>query len=114
MHAYEDRPGFYAENLLLYTPQAQAEGLLPIPIGKDHQFPPIAIKVGATLNIKIEANLVQDVAELAAHVLTSKGKHGFSDRHRGQLMTMTGELSSLETFDSQSHQLYRTHVSHRR
>ncbi|KAF3390034.1 hypothetical protein DPV78_011533 [Talaromyces pinophilus] len=71
------RPGFYAENLLLYTPQAQAEGLLPIPIGKDHQFPPIALK---------------DVAELASHVLTSKGKHGFSDRHRGQLMTMTGPM----------------------
>jgi hypothetical protein len=39
--------------------------------------------------------MVQDVAELASHVLTSKGKHGFSDRHRGQLMTMTGELSLL-------------------
>lgn len=51
MHAYEQRPGFYAENLLLYTPQAQAEGLLPIPIGKDHQFPPIALKVGLTVNI---------------------------------------------------------------
>ncbi|KUL89490.1 hypothetical protein ZTR_04381 [Talaromyces verruculosus] len=71
------RPGFYAENLLLYTTQTQAEGLLPIPIGKDHQFPPIALN---------------DVAELAAHVLTSKGKHGFSDRHRGQLMTMTGPM----------------------
>ncbi|KAL3708602.1 hypothetical protein TMatcc_006586 [Talaromyces marneffei ATCC 18224] len=71
------RPGFYAENLLLYTPEAQAEGLLPIPIGKDHQFPPIALK---------------DVAELAAHVLTGKGKHGFSDQHRGQLMTMTGPM----------------------
>ncbi|EED21027.1 conserved hypothetical protein [Talaromyces stipitatus ATCC 10500] len=71
------RPGFYAENLLLYTPQAQQEGLLPIPIGKDHKFPPIALK---------------DVADLAAHVLTGKGKHGFSDQHRGQLMTMTGPM----------------------
>jgi hypothetical protein len=41
--------------------------------------------------------MIQDVAELAAHVLTGKGKHGFSDRHRGQLMTMTGESSSLES-----------------
>jgi hypothetical protein len=46
--------------------------------------------------------VIQDVAELAAHVLTSKGKHGFSDRHRGQLMTMTGDSLSLEAFDSQS------------
>lgn len=39
--------------------------------------------------------MVQDVAELAAHVLTGKGKHGFSDQHRGQLMTMTGGFPSL-------------------
>ncbi|GAM42468.1 hypothetical protein TCE0_044f16480 [Talaromyces pinophilus] len=42
--------------------------------------------------IRLKANMVQDVAELASHVLTSKGKHGFSDRHRGQLMTMTGPM----------------------
>jgi hypothetical protein len=27
---------------------------------------------------------------VAAHVLTGKGKHGFDDRHRGQLMVLTG------------------------
>lgn len=27
---------------------------------------------------------------LAAHVLSGKGKHGFDDKHRGQLMTLTG------------------------
>jgi len=29
---------------------------------------------------------------VAAHVLTGKGKHGFSDKHRGQLMVLTGPL----------------------
>lgn len=29
---------------------------------------------------------------MAAHVLTGKGKHGFSDKHRGQLMVLTGPL----------------------
>lgn len=69
------RAGFYAENLLLYAPQAQEEGLLPIPIGYNHKFPPVALG---------------DVAQLVAHVLTSKGKHGFSDQVRGQLIVLTG------------------------
>ncbi|KAJ9268907.1 hypothetical protein DTO212C5_5108 [Paecilomyces variotii] len=71
------RAGFYAENLLLYAPQAQKEGKLPIPIGKNHKFAPVALG---------------DVALLAAHVLCGKGKHGFSDKHRGQLMIMTGPM----------------------
>ncbi|KAH8703104.1 hypothetical protein BGW36DRAFT_288911 [Talaromyces proteolyticus] len=71
------RPGFYAENLLLYAPQAQEEGLIPIPIGPKNKFPPVALA---------------DVAQLAAHILTGKGKHGFSDKHRGQLMTLTGPM----------------------
>lgn len=29
---------------------------------------------------------------MAANVLTGKGKHGFSDKHRGQLMVLTGEV----------------------
>lgn len=33
---------------------------------------------------------IQDVALVAAHVLTGKGKHGFSDAHRGQLIVLTG------------------------
>ncbi|KAF2196006.1 NAD(P)-binding protein [Delitschia confertaspora ATCC 74209] len=71
------RAGFYAENLLLYAPQAQNEGKLPLPIGKDHKFAPVALG---------------DVAQVAAHVLTGKGKHGFDDRHRGQLMVITGPM----------------------
>ncbi|PYH43064.1 NAD(P)-binding protein [Aspergillus saccharolyticus JOP 1030-1] len=71
------RPGFYAENLLLYSRQAQEEGLLPLPVGKDHKFAPIALG---------------DVAQVAAHVLTGEGKHGFSDKHRGQLMVLTGPM----------------------
>ncbi|OXV06642.1 hypothetical protein Egran_05590 [Elaphomyces granulatus] len=69
------RAGFYAENLLLYAPQCQEEGMLPIPIGRDHKFPLVALG---------------DIALLAAHVLCGKGKYGFSDKHRGQLMAMTG------------------------
>ncbi|KAJ0421198.1 hypothetical protein BJY00DRAFT_312383 [Aspergillus carlsbadensis] len=69
------RRGFYAENLLLYSHQAQEEGTLPIPIGKDHKFAPMALA---------------DVALVAAHVLSGHGKHGFDDKHRGQLIALTG------------------------
>ncbi|GLA08675.1 hypothetical protein AnigIFM60653_010471 [Aspergillus niger] len=71
------RPGFYAENLLLYSKQAQEEGLLPLPIGTNHKFAPIALG---------------DVAQVVAHVLTGEGKHGFSDKHRGQLIVLTGPM----------------------
>ncbi|EFR05188.1 hypothetical protein MGYG_08202 [Nannizzia gypsea CBS 118893] len=71
------RAGFYAENLLLYAPQAKEEGRLPIPIGTMHKFAPIALG---------------DVAQVVAHVLTGKGKHGFSDAHRGQLIVLTGPM----------------------
>lgn len=33
----------------MYTPEAQEEGLLPIPIGPDHKFPPIALAVSTSL-----------------------------------------------------------------
>jgi uncharacterized protein YbjT (DUF2867 family) len=69
------RAGFYAENLLTYAPQAQTEGVLPLPVGPNHLFAPVALG---------------DIAQLAAHVLTGKGKNGFDDRHRGQLMVCTG------------------------
>ncbi|KAK7178634.1 hypothetical protein PSPO01_15328 [Paraphaeosphaeria sporulosa] len=69
------RAGFYAENLLVYAPQAQKEGILPIPIGSDHLFAPIALG---------------DIAQVAAFVLTGQGKNGFDDRHRGQLLALTG------------------------
>ncbi|KAL4866552.1 hypothetical protein BDV12DRAFT_210397 [Aspergillus spectabilis] len=71
------RAGFYAENLLLYSRQAQEEGILPLPVGQNHKFAPIALG---------------DVAQVVAHVLTGHGKHGFSDKHRGQLMVLTGPL----------------------
>ncbi|KAL2793491.1 hypothetical protein BJX66DRAFT_224977 [Aspergillus keveii] len=71
------RRGFHAENLLLYSKQAQEEGVLPIPIGKDHKFAPMSMG---------------DVAQVAAHVLSGHGKHGFDDKHRGQLMVLTGPL----------------------
>ncbi|KAL2756587.1 hypothetical protein ACRALDRAFT_2041242 [Sodiomyces alcalophilus JCM 7366] len=71
------RAGFYAENLLLYAPQAQSEGIIPLPIGKNNKFAPVALG---------------DIAQVAAHVLAGKGKHGFDDRHRGQMMVVTGPM----------------------
>lgn len=71
------RAGFYAENLLLYSEQARGEGILPLPIGENHKFAPVALG---------------DVAHVAAHVLAGKGKHGFDDRHRGQMMVVTGPM----------------------
>jgi uracil phosphoribosyltransferase len=35
---------------------------------------------------------IQDVALLAAHVLSGKGPHGLDDKHRGQLMVVTGPM----------------------
>lgn len=35
------------------------------------------------------------MAQLAANVLAGKGKHGFNDKHRGQLMVMTGANTPL-------------------
>lgn len=67
--------GFYAENLLLYNKQAQGSGKIPLPAGDTHKFAPVALG---------------DVAQLAAHVLTGEGPHGFNDQHRGQLMVLTG------------------------
>jgi hypothetical protein len=37
--------GFYMENLLLYGPQARQELKLPLPIGENHKFAPIALGV---------------------------------------------------------------------
>lgn len=71
------RAGFYAENLLLYAPQAQKEGLLPLPVGKNHKFAPIALG---------------DVAQAAGFVLVGQGPHGFDDMHRGQLIVLTGPM----------------------
>lgn len=102
------RAGFYAENLLLYAPQAKEEGVLPLPIGKDHKFAPVALGVSPVHQQEKLRRLTmhQDVAELAAHVLSGKGKHGFDDKHRGQLMVFTGPMlvtgSELATAASQA------------
>ncbi|KAI0323311.1 NAD-P-binding protein [Cubamyces sp. BRFM 1775] len=69
------RAGFYAENLLLYSKQAQGEGKLPLPIGENHKFAPIALG---------------DVAQLAAYVITSEGPHGLADNVRSQVIIATG------------------------
>ena len=71
------RAGFYAENLLLYSKQAQGEGRLPIPVGDRHKFAPIALG---------------DVAQLAAFVVTSEGPHGLADNVRSQVLVATGAL----------------------
>ncbi|KAL1741431.1 hypothetical protein HDZ31DRAFT_45457 [Schizophyllum fasciatum] len=71
------RAGFYTENLLLYTKQAQGEGKLPIPIDTNHKFAPVALG---------------DVAQLAAHVITSVGPQGLADEVRGQMMVLTGPM----------------------
>lgn len=42
------RAGFYAENLLLYSPQAKEKGALPLPVGRDHKFPPVSLGVSET------------------------------------------------------------------
>jgi len=70
----DHRAGFYAENLLLYEPQAKS-GELPLPAGKSGKFAPVALG---------------DIAQLAATVLTGEGEHGLDDMHRGQLMILTG------------------------
>jgi hypothetical protein len=41
---WEHRAGFYAENLLLYSQQAQ-EGVLPILLGSNQKFAPIALRI---------------------------------------------------------------------
>jgi hypothetical protein len=35
---------------------------------------------------------LQDVALVAAHVCSGKGEHGFDDKHRGQLIVLTGPM----------------------
>lgn len=67
--------GIYAENLLIYNKQAQMSGKIPLPMGETHKFAPVALG---------------DVAQLAAHIITGEGPHGFNDQHRGQLMVLTG------------------------
>ncbi|BGP27091.1 hypothetical protein JCM10295v2_006053 [Rhodotorula toruloides] len=69
------RAGFYCENLLLYSKQAQGEGKLPLPVDPHHKFAPVSLG---------------DVALLLAKILTSEGEHGLSDDIRGQMIPLTG------------------------
>ncbi|BGO94927.1 hypothetical protein NBRC10512_000603 [Rhodotorula toruloides] len=69
------RAGFYCENLLLYSKQAQGEGKLPLPVDPHHKFAPVSLG---------------DVALLLAKILTSEGEHGLSDDVRGQMIPLTG------------------------
>jgi uncharacterized protein YbjT (DUF2867 family) len=71
------RAGFYAENLLLYSKQAQGEGKLPIPIDEKHKFAPVALG---------------DVVQVAAYALTSVGQHGLGDNVRGEILIVTGPM----------------------
>lgn len=68
--------GFYAENLLLYTKQAQAEGTLPIPIDSHHKFSPVRRDccnswIWSSLTSKVALG---DVARFVAYALTSEGE----------------------------------------
>jgi uncharacterized protein YbjT (DUF2867 family) len=76
-----NRAGYYAENLLLYSSQAQEEQVLPLPIGENHKFAPIALG---------------DIAQVTAHILSGKEKKGFSDKHRGQLIVLTVSTHFLQ------------------
>jgi hypothetical protein len=44
--------GFHA-NFLLYPPQAQNDGMLPIPVGKGHKFAPVALGVSTSLQLDV-------------------------------------------------------------
>lgn len=45
---------------------------------------------------------------MAAHVLTGRGEHGFDDRHRGQMMVVTGKSSRKKHSKSDHHNIYHT------
>lgn len=51
----------------MYNKNAQESGKLPLPIGKNHKFAPVALG---------------DLAHLAAIILVSEGPHGFGDEVR--------------------------------
>jgi hypothetical protein len=52
--------GFYAENLLLYSEQARNEGLLPLPVGENHKFAPVALGVSnSAAKSQISADLAR-------------------------------------------------------
>ncbi|KAK6857621.1 hypothetical protein PG995_006448 [Apiospora arundinis] len=91
----ESLTGFYAENLLLYAPQAQSEGVLPLPIGENHKFAPVAL--GARNPILSNNELKRHAITSSVYRMTSKWRstrreHGFDDTHRVQLMVIRGPM----------------------
>jgi hypothetical protein len=52
--------GFYAENLLIYSKQAQEEGLIPLPVGENNKFAPIALGVSSVFVSDIDPALIGD------------------------------------------------------
>ncbi|GJE91575.1 NAD(P)-binding protein [Phanerochaete sordida] len=69
------RAGFYAENILLYSREMNAEGRIPIPIDDIHRFAPVA---------------VADVVAVCAYCLTSVGPQGLAEGVRDEVLTVTG------------------------
>lgn len=47
---------------------------------------------------------------MTAHVLSGKGKHGFDDKHRGQLIVLTGVTYTVPT--TARHHLIHVHRTH--
>ncbi|TNY17473.1 hypothetical protein DMC30DRAFT_106421 [Rhodotorula diobovata] len=91
------RPGFYLENLLLYSKQAQADGMLPIPVDENHKFAPVrplatlpAAEADALTSPQREQVALGDVCLLLAKILTSEGPHGLADEVRGSMIPLTG------------------------
>src|ERR1700761_9565638 len=91
LHTLIHSAGFYAENILLYSEEIRTERRLPLPIGTSHKFAPIALG---------------DVAQVAAHVLSGEGEHGFSDKHRGQLIVLTGTSFEYSVSTQTHHDLF--------
>lgn len=77
------------------------EGVLPLPIGESHKFAPVALGVSFRTASGHEHPLkvLKDVAHVAACVLTGKGQHGLDDRHRGQMMIVTGKFRTAHRLE---------------
>jgi len=76
---------------MLLRPRTKAS--FHFPLGKTTSLRPWRLVYELQCAPSLAEDLIdslQDVAQVAAHVLTGKGKHGFDDRHRGQMMVVTG------------------------
>ena len=106
------------ENLLVYGPQAKEESTIPLPIGETHKFAPIALGVSLVSpysSFRRNNEFMQDVALVAAHVLSGTGEHGFDDKHRGQLIVLTGIFPrDIKVSNVQAKRMVRPNVSCRK